>query len=101
MTPAKGALMFGRSRDGGVALLGRLEHRGQPQGRVLGQVAGFGNDQLLGDGTALRADFIGRFSAAREALEARFDAAGIRHATYVLDEEVDAPLRRLFGRRVD
>lgn len=59
------------------------------------------DDELLGDGNALRADFIERFSAAREALEARFDAAGIRHATYVLDEEVDAPLRRLFGRRVD
>ena len=56
--------------------------------------------ELLGDGTALRADFIERFAAAREALHARFDAAGIRHAAYVLDEEVDEPLRRLFGRRL-
>lgn len=57
-------------------------------------------DELLGDGTALRADFIERFAAAREHLQARLDAAGIRHATYVLDEEVDAPLRQLFGRRL-
>lgn len=58
------------------------------------------DEELLGDGTALRADFIQRFTAAREALHARLDAAGIRHAAYVLDEEVDVPLRRLFGRRL-
>lgn len=57
-------------------------------------------EELLGDGVALRADFIQRFGAAREALHARLDAAGIRHAAYVLDEEVDEPLRRLFGRRL-
>jgi uncharacterized protein (DUF58 family) len=57
-------------------------------------------DELLGDGSALRAEFIERFAAARAALDARLDAAGIRHAAYVLDEEVDAPLRRLFGRRL-
>lgn len=57
-------------------------------------------EELLGDGTALRADFIERFAAARAALHARLDAAGIGHATYVLDEEVDEPLRRLFGRRL-
>lgn len=56
--------------------------------------------ELLGDGAALRADFIARFAAARAALAARLDAAGIRHAAYVLDEEVDAPLRQLFGRRL-
>lgn len=55
-------------------------------------------DELLGDGTVLRADFIARFAAARAALHARLDAAGIRHAIYFLDEEVDEPLRRLFGR---
>jgi len=58
------------------------------------------DEELLGDGTALRADFIERFAAARAALHARLDAAGIGHATYVLDEEVDEPLRRLFGRRL-
>lgn len=56
--------------------------------------------ELLGDGAALRADFIARFAAARAALAARLDAAGIRHAAYVLDEEVDAPLRSLFARRL-
>jgi uncharacterized protein (DUF58 family) len=56
-------------------------------------------EELLGDGTALRADFIRRFAEARATLDARLDAVGIRHATYVLDEDVDAPLHRLFGRR--
>lgn len=46
---------------------------------------------------AVRADFIARFAAARAALARRFAAAGIRHAEYMLDEPVDAPLRRLFG----
>jgi uncharacterized protein (DUF58 family) len=56
-------------------------------------------EELLGDGTALRAEFIERFAAARAALDARLDAVGIRHAVHVLDEEVDAPLRRLFDTR--
>lgn len=56
-------------------------------------------EELLGDGAALRAEFIERFAAARAALDARLDAVGIRHTTYVLDEEIDAPLRRLFGGR--
>ncbi len=53
--------------------------------------------ELLGDGAAMRADFIRRFAAATTALAARLAASGIRHATYVLDEPVDAPLRQLFG----
>ncbi len=54
--------------------------------------------ELIGDGRALRAGFIERFAAARAALVAAFDAHGIRHASMVLDEPVDAPLRALFGR---
>lgn len=57
-------------------------------------------DELLGDGASLRADFIERFAAARAALDARLDAAGIRHAAYVLDEEIDTPLRQLFGKQL-
>jgi uncharacterized protein (DUF58 family) len=54
-------------------------------------------EELLGDGAAMREDFIARFAQAREALRARLDAAGVRHAAYVLDEPLDAPLQRLFG----
>jgi uncharacterized protein (DUF58 family) len=56
-------------------------------------------EELLGDGDALRAGFLTRFAAARAALARRFDAAGIRHATHVLDEPLDVPLRALFDPR--
>ena len=56
-------------------------------------------EELLGDGAALRADFLRRFGQARDLLHAQLDASGIRHAGYVLDEELDVPLRRLFGSR--
>ncbi|MFC3714064.1 DUF58 domain-containing protein [Sphingoaurantiacus capsulatus] len=56
-------------------------------------------DELIGDGRAMRDDFIARFAAARAALDARFDAAGIRHAAHILDEAPDLPLQRLFGGR--
>jgi uncharacterized protein (DUF58 family) len=49
------------------------------------------------EAAAVRKDFLDRFAAARAALAQRFDARGIRHAAHVLDEPVDAPLRRLFG----
>ncbi|NUO74515.1 MAG: DUF58 domain-containing protein [Lysobacter sp.] len=56
-------------------------------------------EELLGDGVALRAEFLARFAAARAQIDTRLDACGIRHAEYVLDEELDLPLRRLFGAR--
>ncbi|ALN61970.1 hypothetical protein GLA29479_1086 [Lysobacter antibioticus] len=56
-------------------------------------------EELLGDGAALRDEFLVRFAAARKALDARLDASGIRHTEYVLDEALDLPLRRLFGAR--
>ena len=56
-------------------------------------------EDLLGDGPALRTEFLARFNAARAARHARFDSLGIRHAALVLDEELDVPLRRLFGAR--
>jgi uncharacterized protein (DUF58 family) len=56
-------------------------------------------EELLGDGDAMRADFLARFTDARRALDARLDAAGIRHADYVLDQALDLPLRKLFGAR--
>lgn len=54
--------------------------------------------ELLGDGVALRADFLRRFADARAALEARLQAAGIAHTTCWLDDPLDRPLRALFGR---
>ncbi|UDF03943.1 DUF58 domain-containing protein [Asticcacaulis sp. AND118] len=56
-----------------------------------------GGAEVLGDGKALRADFLKRFAAARQTFEARLFAAGVRHTHYWLDEPVDAPLWRLFG----
>jgi uncharacterized protein (DUF58 family) len=54
-------------------------------------------EELLADGAALRAEFLTRFGEARSALHDRFEAVGIGHATHVLDEPIDLPLRRLFG----
>jgi uncharacterized protein (DUF58 family) len=55
--------------------------------------------ELLGDGAAMRAEFLARFAQARRDLNARLDASGIRHAEFVLDQPLDLPLRRLFGAR--
>jgi uncharacterized protein (DUF58 family) len=56
-------------------------------------------EELLGDGSAMRNEFLARFGEARRALDARLDASGIRHTDYFLDQELDLPLRRLFGAR--
>lgn len=53
--------------------------------------------ELPGDGQAMREGFLARFGAAQRALRARLDAAGIRHAVYVLDEPLERPLRQLFA----
>ncbi|HEY0862413.1 MAG TPA: DUF58 domain-containing protein [Pseudoxanthomonas sp.] len=56
-------------------------------------------EELLGDAAALRADYLRRFGQAQGALDARLDAAGIRHARHYTDQPLDLPLRRLFGAR--
>lgn len=56
-------------------------------------------EELLGDGAAMRGEFLARFAQVRRELDARLDASGIRHAEYVLDQPLDLPLRRLFGSR--
>ncbi len=56
-------------------------------------------DELLGDGATIRADYLARFADAQRRLDARLQAAGIRHDTACLDEPIDAPLQRLFTRR--
>lgn len=53
-------------------------------------------EELPGDGRALREAFLARFGEAQRVLHARFDAAGIRHATCHLDTALDLPLRTLF-----
>jgi uncharacterized protein (DUF58 family) len=52
--------------------------------------------QLVGDGPALRADFLRRFAQAREALSDRLDAHGVRHAEHFADRPADEPIRALF-----
>ena len=59
-----------------------------------------GRDRRV-DATSVRDDFLERFANARRALAARFAAAGIAHAEYVLDTPVDTPLRRFFGGRAE
>ncbi|WP_339931918.1 DUF58 domain-containing protein [uncultured Brevundimonas sp.] len=54
-------------------------------------------EELIGDGPALRPEFLRRFGEARAALHARLDRAGVRHTEHVLDQPIDQPLRRLFG----
>jgi len=52
--------------------------------------------EIVGDGRALRQDFITRFAAARAALSARLEARGIRHVEHFTDESADIPIRTLF-----
>jgi uncharacterized protein (DUF58 family) len=53
--------------------------------------------ELQGDGALSRSGFLERFAAARSALSSRLTRAGVRHTQYMLDEPLDAPLRKLFG----
>ncbi|MFC5569255.1 DUF58 domain-containing protein [Lysobacter yangpyeongensis] len=57
--------------------------------------------ELLADAAAVRSDFLARFTAARRALNLQLAANGIRQVEYVLDEALDAPLRRLFAMHGD
>lgn len=53
--------------------------------------------ELLGDGAAMRADYLQRFQDAQREREARLRQAGIAHATAWMDEPADAGLRRLLA----
>lgn len=55
--------------------------------------------ELLSDGASVREGFLAAFAQARRELSARLAASGIRHTTHVLDEALDAPLRRLLAPR--
>jgi uncharacterized protein (DUF58 family) len=51
---------------------------------------------VIGDGAALRDDYLARFAAARAALGARLQAAGVRHAEHFVDQGADLPIAALF-----
>ncbi|TNJ35640.1 DUF58 domain-containing protein [Arenimonas terrae] len=53
--------------------------------------------ETLSDGASAREGFLAAFAQARRALSARLAASGIRHTAHVLDEALDAPLRRLLA----
>jgi len=55
--------------------------------------------EILTDAAAARAGFLQRFGAARALRATRLASAGVRHAEYVLDQAIDAPLRRFFALR--
>ena len=55
-----------------------------------------GGDPVLADGPAARDEFLQRFASAKSELAARLSTAGIRLASWHLDDALDAPLRRLF-----
>ncbi len=57
-------------------------------------------EELQLDAPSARAAFLTRFAAARQRLATRLAAAGVRHVEYVLDQPLDAPLRRFFAVRV-
>lgn len=53
--------------------------------------------ELLTDAGAARNDYLQAFAAALRQLNLRLNSAGIRHVSYALDENIDAPLQRLFA----
>lgn len=54
-------------------------------------------EELLGDGAAIRADYLQRFAAARSGLHARLQAHGIATATAWLDQSPEVALQALYG----
>lgn len=50
---------------------------------------------LVGDGPALRQDFLTRFAKARTELESRLTGRGIRLVSHFVDESPDQPIRAL------
>ncbi len=58
-------------------------------------------EELLTDAASVRAEFLDRFTESRRKLALQLAANGIRQVEYVLDEALDAPLRRLFAMHGD
>ncbi|WP_313460605.1 DUF58 domain-containing protein [Stenotrophomonas sp.] len=54
-------------------------------------------EELLGDGRAIRADYLARFTEAQAVLQARLQRGGIAHVVTHTDQPLDAPLRQLAG----
>ncbi len=53
--------------------------------------------EVLGDGRAIRADYLARFAEAQAVLQARLQRGGIAHVVTHTDQPLDAPLRQLAG----
>lgn len=54
-------------------------------------------EELLGDGRAIRTDYLARFAEAQAVLQARLQRGGIAHVVTHTDQPLDAPLRQLAG----
>ena len=54
-------------------------------------------EELLGDGRAIRADYLARFAEAQGVLQARLQRGGIAHVITYIDQPLDDPLRQLAG----
>jgi uncharacterized protein (DUF58 family) len=54
-------------------------------------------EEVLGDGRAIRADYLARFAEAQARLQARLQRGGIAHVVTHIDQPLDAPLRDLAG----
>ncbi len=54
-------------------------------------------EELLGDGRAIRDDYLARFAEAQRLLQSRLQRGGIAHVVTHTDQPLDAPLRALAG----
>ena len=54
-------------------------------------------ERIEADSAAARDDFRKRFAAARDALQRRLAATGVRHVEHVLDQPLDRALRAVLG----
>lgn len=54
-------------------------------------------EELLGDGRAIRDDYLTRFGEAQRVLQSRLQRGGIAHVVAYTDQPLDAPLRALAG----
>jgi len=54
-------------------------------------------EELLGDGRAIRDDYLARFADAQRLLQSRLQRGGIAHVLTHTDQPLDAPLRALAG----
>lgn len=88
--------LAGSGRDVGLIQILTADERDFPFDRGHRFTDSESGDWVLGDGRALRRDYLRRFAEARAALDARLDAHGVRHAAHFIDQDADGPIRELF-----